>query len=235
MELIEARPPQVELVITGRRASPAVIERADLVTEMREVKHYYRQVCRHGLGSSTDAAPGRRVCRGKRRWRCRTDGSTSMRERRSTTSSSTRLGLRSLRDAARMLAVGYRRSAGGSRTRRPAERLPDACRPLAHSAGRHRGCRGGAPALFAAADRRPDEAPGRDLGRFRRRAPGMPKISAAERRERIIELLDEHQAVRVSSLSTVFGVSQMTIRRDLDHLDLEGLARRAHGGAIARR
>jgi cob(I)alamin adenosyltransferase len=43
VELIEARPPQVELVITGRSASPAVIERADLVTEMREVKHYYRQ------------------------------------------------------------------------------------------------------------------------------------------------------------------------------------------------
>jgi cob(I)alamin adenosyltransferase len=41
--LIEARPPQVELVITGRSASRAVIERADLVTEMREVKHYYRQ------------------------------------------------------------------------------------------------------------------------------------------------------------------------------------------------
>ena len=42
-ELIEARPPAVELVLTGRSASPAVIERADLVTEMREVKHYYRR------------------------------------------------------------------------------------------------------------------------------------------------------------------------------------------------
>ena len=45
VDLIEARPPQVELVITGRSASPAVIEHADLVTEMREVKHYYR----HGV------------------------------------------------------------------------------------------------------------------------------------------------------------------------------------------
>ena len=42
IELIEARPPRVELVITGRWASPALIARADLVTEMREVKHYYR-------------------------------------------------------------------------------------------------------------------------------------------------------------------------------------------------
>ncbi len=43
VELIEARPPGVELVITGRSAPRAVVERADLVTEMREVKHYYRR------------------------------------------------------------------------------------------------------------------------------------------------------------------------------------------------
>ena len=39
--LIECRPPQVELVLTGRGAPPSVLERADLVTEMRLVKHYY--------------------------------------------------------------------------------------------------------------------------------------------------------------------------------------------------
>jgi len=38
---IDARPDNVELVITGRNADPRVIERADLVTEMREVKHYF--------------------------------------------------------------------------------------------------------------------------------------------------------------------------------------------------
>jgi len=43
LDLIAARPPQVELVITGRYAPAAVIERADLVTEMREVRHYYRR------------------------------------------------------------------------------------------------------------------------------------------------------------------------------------------------
>lgn len=41
LELIERRPANVELVFTGRRADDAVIDRADLVTEMREVKHYY--------------------------------------------------------------------------------------------------------------------------------------------------------------------------------------------------
>jgi cob(I)alamin adenosyltransferase len=43
LELIEGRPKGTELVFTGRRAAPEVIERADLVTEMREVKHYYTQ------------------------------------------------------------------------------------------------------------------------------------------------------------------------------------------------
>lgn len=43
LRLIDERPSTVELIITGRRASEAIIERADLVTEMREVKHYYTQ------------------------------------------------------------------------------------------------------------------------------------------------------------------------------------------------
>ena len=41
LDLIDARPPDVELVITGRNAHPKVIERADLVTEMRKIKHYF--------------------------------------------------------------------------------------------------------------------------------------------------------------------------------------------------
>ncbi|MCC6580480.1 MAG: cob(I)yrinic acid a,c-diamide adenosyltransferase [Phycisphaeraceae bacterium] len=43
LELIDARPAHVELVLTGRYADPRIIDRADLVTEMREIKHYYRQ------------------------------------------------------------------------------------------------------------------------------------------------------------------------------------------------
>lgn len=42
LSLIMQRPEQVELVLTGRSADPRVIEAADLVTEMVEVKHYYR-------------------------------------------------------------------------------------------------------------------------------------------------------------------------------------------------
>lgn len=43
LDLLDARPDGVELVLTGRYAHPAILERADVVTEMRELKHYYRQ------------------------------------------------------------------------------------------------------------------------------------------------------------------------------------------------
>jgi len=42
LELMRAKPPLVELVLTGRNADPRVIDAADLVTEMREIKHYYK-------------------------------------------------------------------------------------------------------------------------------------------------------------------------------------------------
>jgi cob(I)alamin adenosyltransferase len=43
LAFLDRRPERVEIVLTGRRAPQELIERADLVTEMREVKHYYQQ------------------------------------------------------------------------------------------------------------------------------------------------------------------------------------------------
>ena len=43
LSLLEGKREDLELVLTGRRAPQEVIEKADLVTEMREVKHYYQQ------------------------------------------------------------------------------------------------------------------------------------------------------------------------------------------------
>ena len=40
--LINAKPDGTELVLTGRGASENLIRQADLVTEMREIKHYYQ-------------------------------------------------------------------------------------------------------------------------------------------------------------------------------------------------
>ncbi len=42
LELMAVKPSNVELVLTGRNADERVIEAADLVTEMREIKHYYK-------------------------------------------------------------------------------------------------------------------------------------------------------------------------------------------------
>jgi cob(I)alamin adenosyltransferase len=50
LALIAARPENVELVLTGRSADPRVIEAADLVTEMVEVKHYYQAGVQARLG-----------------------------------------------------------------------------------------------------------------------------------------------------------------------------------------
>ncbi len=43
LALVDMKPENIELVITGRGASQKLIEKADLVTEMKEIKHYYQQ------------------------------------------------------------------------------------------------------------------------------------------------------------------------------------------------
>lgn len=43
IDLIEMKPDHVEMVITGRNASPEIIDKADLVTEMKDIKHYYNK------------------------------------------------------------------------------------------------------------------------------------------------------------------------------------------------
>jgi cob(I)alamin adenosyltransferase len=40
-QVLRDRPPWVEVVLTGRQAPPELVELADLVTEMRPLKHYY--------------------------------------------------------------------------------------------------------------------------------------------------------------------------------------------------
>jgi len=43
LALIDERPPQIELVLTGRYAPPSILERADLVTEMKELRHPFQR------------------------------------------------------------------------------------------------------------------------------------------------------------------------------------------------
>jgi len=42
-KLIKSKPARIELIFTGRGAPAKVLKLADLVTEMREIKHYYRK------------------------------------------------------------------------------------------------------------------------------------------------------------------------------------------------
>ena len=50
LDIIAIKPESVELVITGRGADPSVIEKADLVTEMEEIKHYYQKGIQARIG-----------------------------------------------------------------------------------------------------------------------------------------------------------------------------------------
>jgi cob(I)alamin adenosyltransferase len=43
LAFLDQRPEHIEVILTGRHAPQELIERADLVTEMQEVKHYYQR------------------------------------------------------------------------------------------------------------------------------------------------------------------------------------------------
>lgn len=58
-------------------------------------------------------------------------------------------------------------------------------------------------------------------------------VLSAERRREILRLLQAEGHVALQVLADRFGVSVMTVRRDLERLEQEGKARRVHGGAVA--
>jgi DeoR/GlpR family transcriptional regulator of sugar metabolism len=58
------------------------------------------------------------------------------------------------------------------------------------------------------------------------------RVLAQQRQARILSELRRSGAVRVSDLTELLGVSDMTIRRDLEQLTTDGTARKVHGGAV---
>ncbi len=56
---------------------------------------------------------------------------------------------------------------------------------------------------------------------------------SAGRQQLIVEIVREQRTATVEELSDRLGVSEATIRRDLDKLTNDGAVQRAHGGAIA--
>ena len=53
-----------------------------------------------------------------------------------------------------------------------------------------------------------------------------------ERRNEILKELDRKGRVKVTDLSKEFGCSEVTIRNDIKEMDIEGLLKRTHGGAV---
>ena len=58
-------------------------------------------------------------------------------------------------------------------------------------------------------------------------------MGAQSRRDLIESLVTSHGEIDFASLATEFGVSEMTIRRDVDALENKGVLRRVVGGAIS--
>ncbi len=54
-----------------------------------------------------------------------------------------------------------------------------------------------------------------------------------ERRQHILTILRQDGRVLVSEISDTLAISRITIRKDLDHLESQGLVQRTHGGALA--
>jgi DeoR/GlpR family transcriptional regulator of sugar metabolism len=63
---------------------------------------------------------------------------------------------------------------------------------------------------------------------------GGKALLAQERRKRILEFIQEEGSARVNRLSSLFEVSEPTIRQDLEMLDKQGFVTREHGGAFLR-
>ena len=57
-------------------------------------------------------------------------------------------------------------------------------------------------------------------------------IAVEQRRAEIIELIQRNGSVRVSELSRLYSISEVTVRGDLEYLESQGQLSRVHGGAV---
>lgn len=60
----------------------------------------------------------------------------------------------------------------------------------------------------------------------------MAGVLAAERQNKLLGEVQRRGAVRVAEFAELLGVSEMTVRRDLDALSRRGLVEKVHGGAV---
>ena len=77
-----------------------------------------------------------------------------------------------------------------------------------------------------------DSLPGERLIRMTAQIRITQGLKTEQRRQQILNLLEETGNLNVSELSARFSVSVVTIRKDLDDLESEGLLQRTFGGAV---
>ncbi|MHB1483385.1 MAG: DeoR/GlpR family DNA-binding transcription regulator [Saccharofermentanales bacterium] len=63
--------------------------------------------------------------------------------------------------------------------------------------------------------------------------PKIEELDIEGRRKSILDILNEQGKVKVAELGRMFGISEVTIRNDLDALESNGLLERIHGGALS--
>jgi len=56
---------------------------------------------------------------------------------------------------------------------------------------------------------------------------------AEERQRKIAEMLEDSSSLKVVELAEQFGVSESTIRRDLQEMEELKMLKRTHGGAVS--
>ncbi len=68
--------------------------------------------------------------------------------------------------------------------------------------------------------------------RSQSKANAQARLFAAQRRQRILQIVERQEAATVSQLSRLLKISAVSIRRDLRELEQAGLLERTHGGAL---
>ncbi|MCP8615676.1 DeoR/GlpR family DNA-binding transcription regulator [Salirhabdus salicampi] len=63
--------------------------------------------------------------------------------------------------------------------------------------------------------------------------PYLEGLLANDRQQEVSKIVNQSGSIRVTQLSRLFGVTEETIRRDLEKLESEGKLKRIHGGAIS--
>ena len=58
-------------------------------------------------------------------------------------------------------------------------------------------------------------------------------LSTEQRRDEIVAILHTKGKIKVSEIAEKYGISEVSVRKDLEYLEMQGHLSRVHGGAVA--